>query len=148
MPPPTSIVDFRSDTVTRPTDEMRQAGVLAAAALIGLRDRDRLVEDHARAGDLRAGLSEMFSEAIGGGPSNMVTLSDDALPMTGEEFVDRMREQDVLVSLIKPGVVRFVTHRDVGDAAVDQRLWPQLVVLRGSSAVLFLCDGVVGAGGR
>ena len=68
--------------------------------------------------------------------------------MTGEEFVDRMREQDVLVSLIKPGVVRFVTHRDVGDAAVDQRLWPQLVVLRGSSAVLFLCDGVVGAGGR
>lgn len=60
---------------------MRQAGILAAAALIGLRDRDRLVEDHARAGDLRAGLSEMFSEAIGGG-----------------------------------------THRDVGDAAVDQAL--------------------------
>lgn len=25
VPPPTSIVDFRSDTVTRPTDEMRQA---------------------------------------------------------------------------------------------------------------------------
>jgi threonine aldolase len=52
----------------------------------------------------------------------MVTLSDDALPMTGEEFGDRMREQDVLVNLIKPGVVRFVTHRDVGDAAVDQAL--------------------------
>ncbi len=98
---------------------MRQAGVLAAAALIGLRDRDRLFEDHARAGDLRSGLSEIFPEAIGGGPTNMVTLNDDALPMTGEEFVDRMREQDVLVSLIRPGVVRFVTHRD---AAVAQAL--------------------------
>ena len=101
---------------------MRQAGVLAAAALIGLRDRGRLVEDHARAGNLRAGLSEVFPDAVGGGPTNMVTLSDDALPMSREDFVDRMREQDVLVSLIRPGVVRFVTHRDVGEAAVAPAL--------------------------
>ena len=101
---------------------MRQARVLAAAALIGLQDRDRLFEDHARVGDLLSGLSEIFPEAIGGGSTNMVTLNDDALLMTGEEFVDRMREQDVLVSLIRPGVVRFVTHRDVGGAAVAQAL--------------------------
>ena len=76
----------------------------------------------------------------------MVTLNDDALPMTGEEFVDRMREQDVLVSLIRPGVVRFVTHRD---AAVAQAL-SATVVWRGNSVVFFVrrTNGELGAGGR
>lgn len=101
---------------------MRQAGVLAAAALIGLRDRDRLVEDHSRAFALRNGLGEVFPEAVGGGPTNMVTLNDHALGMEAEDFVADMAKEGVLVGVIKPGVVRFVTHRDIDDAAVAQAL--------------------------
>ena len=99
---------------------MRQAGVLAAAALIGLRDRERLAEDHTRAQMLRDGLSELFPDAVDDGPSNMVTLREEGLPLGGEDFVAGMGQENVLTGLIKPGVVRFVTHRDVDDAAVSQ----------------------------
>ncbi len=101
---------------------MRQAGVLAAAARIGLRDRGRLEADHALAADLGRRLSERFPKAVDEVSTNMVVVDEAGLPFSGEQLRDRLEAVGVRVGFIKPGVLRFVTHRDVTAADVDRVL--------------------------
>jgi threonine aldolase len=93
---------------------MRQAGVIAAAARIGLRDRDRLAEDHALAVELATALRDRLPDAEVAQPeTNMVLVAEEGLPVSGAEFVRALAEERVLVGHIRPGVLRFCTHRDV-----------------------------------
>ncbi len=101
---------------------MRQAGVIAAAALVGLRDRERLHLDHEVAQRLGRELSKRYPDAASVGDSNMVLLDEVGLPFRLASFVAGLDAAGVRVGLIKPGVLRFVTHRDVDDADVDRVL--------------------------
>ena len=46
-----------------------------------------------------------------------------------------MGQENVLTGLIKPGVVRFVTHRDVDDAAVSQAMTAAMVPEGGNRGI-------------
>jgi threonine aldolase len=95
---------------------MRQAGVLAAAGIIGLTQMvERLVEDHANA--------RMFAQAIAGAArlrvrpeeveSNFVffaVLGDDERPINPEPFIAAAKREGVLLSEGDEIRVRAATH--------------------------------------
>jgi threonine aldolase len=98
---------------------MRQAGVLAAAARVALRDRERLADDHALARSLAAALDERVPGWVAARPeTNMVRVLGARLPGGPEAFRAALAAAGVLVGYIRPGVLRFVTHRDVDAADV------------------------------
>jgi len=102
---------------------MRQAGILAAAALVALDDMlPRLAEDHVTA----ARLAQIVAEAPGVilDPSTVETnivffaLADDA-PLGAGELAARLREEGVLVHALGPSRVRMVTHYEISMADVE-----------------------------
>jgi threonine aldolase len=95
----------------------RQAGIIAAAGLVALDDVDRLRDDHALARLLWAELSTVLPDGTLPGPprTNIVVARMGA---HAGEFVAALGRQGVVVTEIVPGVVRFVTHRDVDESAV------------------------------
>ena len=104
---------------------MRQAGILAAAGLIGLREMaPRLAEDHANARRLVEGLASIRGLAVD--PSavrtNIVVFSVAPLGLTSEEFLARLASRGVLGVSFGPETVRFVTHHDVETRQIDEAL--------------------------
>jgi threonine aldolase len=98
---------------------MRQAGVLAAAARVALRDRERLAEDHALARSLAEMLAGALPGAVTAPPqTNMVQVAGNRLRGGPEVFRQALAAAGILVGYIRPGVLRFVTHRDVDAADV------------------------------
>lgn len=97
---------------------MRQAGVLAAAALVALRDGPaRLKEDHRRTRRLAQALLEAgYSVNMAAVQTNIiyVTIPDAAAQ------VARWAEKGVLASALGPDSVRFVLHHQVGDEALEE----------------------------
>jgi threonine aldolase len=97
---------------------MRQAGIVAAAALYALdHNVDRIADDHARARRLADGLVDagvrVDLEQV---ETNFVQIDvgDDRAGA-----IDRMRAEGVLVSTtVHPTVVRAVTHLDISDEDV------------------------------
>ena len=100
---------------------MRQAGIVAAAALYALDHHvDRLAEDHARARRLADGL------AAAGLPvdpfeceSNFVAVDLGPLGLATDEAVARAREGGVLMSRLRPGVLRAATYLGVEDDMIE-----------------------------
>ena len=102
----------------------RQAGVLAAAGLVALRDGPgRLAEDHASARRLATGVAEILPGSV-----------DPAAVETNIVFVDvagtcagpaawrqRLAAHGVLVTMVA-GRVRMLTHADVSTAGIDAAL--------------------------
>jgi threonine aldolase len=117
---------------------MRQAGVLAAAGLIALRDwPELLVRDHARARRLAQGLAGIPGLHVD--PATVETnivmalMPADTIP----GFLAFLRERSVLAATAGIGRVRFVTHRDLDDAAVGTCLqavaaWAKSVPAKGA----------------
>ncbi|MEO6795648.1 MAG: GntG family PLP-dependent aldolase [Candidatus Dormibacter sp.] len=104
---------------------MRQAGVLAAAGILALDQMvDRLADDHANARRLGEGLQGIAGIDIDRSriESNMV-FGTCRPPLTAREFIDRCREEGVLLDQASPQRWRMVTHRGVTaedvEAAVD-----------------------------
>ena len=103
---------------------MRQAGIVAAAGLYALdHNVERLADDHARA----RRLGEAWADA--GLPvdlelvqTNFVQLDVAALGLTVEDALARIREQGVLLSQTRPGVLRAVTSLEVDDDAIETAL--------------------------
>jgi threonine aldolase len=98
---------------------MRQAGIVAAAALYALdHNVDRIAEDHARARRLAEGLAEAgVSVDLEQVETNFVQI--DVGPDRAAA-IDRMKENGVLVSTtVHPTVVRAVTHLDIADDDID-----------------------------
>jgi threonine aldolase len=107
---------------------MRQAGVLAAAGLIALHEMPkRLQEDHANA--------RLLADAVAAQPktaeidlesvqTNIVIfkLRGKGQGTEGDAagFSAALKEKGVLVSVIGPHSVRFVTHYDVDHAACEK----------------------------
>jgi threonine aldolase len=103
---------------------MRQAGVLAAAGMIALEDnRERLGEDHRRARRLAEGIAARGW--LGADPAAVATnmvMADVPPPATVEEALRGLAGQGVLAGSIAPGRIRFVTHLDVDDAAIERAI--------------------------
>ena len=97
---------------------MRQSGVLAAAALYALDHHvDRLADDHARARRLVEGLADagvpVDLDAV---ETNFVSIAET------EGALERLREQGVLLSDLRTGYLRAVTHLEVGDEDVERAI--------------------------
>jgi threonine aldolase len=98
---------------------MRQAGIVAAAALYALDHHvDRIADDHARARRLAEGLVEAGVKVdLDQVETNFVQI-DVGPDRAGA--IGRMKERGVLVSTtVHPTVVRAVTHLDVADDDID-----------------------------
>jgi threonine aldolase len=102
---------------------MRQAGIVAAAALYALDHHvDRIAEDHARARRLAEGLVEAGVDVdLEQVETNFVQID---VGRDRAAAIDAMKREGVLVSTtVHPTVVRAVTHLDIGDddvtAAID-----------------------------
>jgi threonine aldolase len=102
---------------------MRQAGVVAAAALVALETMvERLAEDHRRARRLAeevAGLPgiDVDLESV---QTNMVYLRVRGGDAGARSLTGRLGERGVLAIPLPGGVVRFVTHNDLGDEDIDR----------------------------
>jgi threonine aldolase len=104
---------------------MRQAGIVAAAGLYALdHNLERLADDHAHAlrlaeGWAAAGLPIDLEQV----ETNFVQVDVGALGLGEWEAVGLIREHGVLLSrTMRPGVLRAVTHLDVGDDDVAEAL--------------------------
>lgn len=100
---------------------MRQAGILAAAALYGLDHHvERLAEDHANARALADGLASI--EGIGVDPAATETNIVVFLVEDAHALVAGLAERGVEMSALHPNVVRAVTHLDVDREAIERSL--------------------------
>ncbi len=102
---------------------MRQAGLLAAAALYAVENNvERLAEDHRRARDLAEGLGGMSAFDVEPPQTNivMVGCADDVL--AAPALADLLQEDGILVHPFGPRRIRAVTHLNLDDADVGRAL--------------------------
>jgi threonine aldolase len=113
---------------------MRQAGVLAAAALYALDNHvARLAEDHANARRLADGIRpidglRLVPDFV---DTNMLFFRIDPALGTAAEFAADLKAQGVLMLSTAPHTIRAVTHLDVGAADVDRAVEIIKAVARG-----------------
>ncbi len=115
---------------------MRQAGVIAAAALYSLANNvERLDEDHANARILASAFSETEGLRLESGPveTNLVWVDVDPTLGTAAEVAAYLKSHGVLVSVLGEQVIRACTHLDVSrqdaETAADviRRLEPAMI---------------------
>jgi threonine aldolase len=108
---------------------MRQAGVIAAAALHALDHHvDRLAEDHERARRLAEGLAQL--PGIGLDPAEVETNIVVFTVPDADAFCAGIQDHGVRMGALDPTTVRAVTHLDVDDAGIDAALRAADAVLR------------------
>jgi len=95
---------------------MRQAGLIAAPGLCALENRHRLADDHERASRLATGLDELEGLSVAEPETNIVLVETDVPATT---FLDRCEREGILGVPFDDHVVRFCTHWDVDDEAVE-----------------------------
>lgn len=104
---------------------MRQAGVIAAAALYALEHHvDRLADDHANAQRLADGIRridelELDPEQV---DTNLVFFRVDPAWGPAQEFSERLRQRGLLMLATSPTKLRAVTHLDVTSDDVDRAI--------------------------
>ena len=101
---------------------MRQAGVIAAAALVALETMvERLAEDHSRARRLAEAVAARWPDA-GCDPdlvrTNIVVFTHSDPP----KLLAHLHDHEVLAGTIAPDVLRLVTHNDVDDEGLEKAL--------------------------
>jgi threonine aldolase len=104
---------------------MRQAGILAAAALYALDHLvDRLAEDHANAQRLAAGIRRIPSLRLDPDVVDTNILFFQIAPALGTAagFCERLRGEGLLLLSTAPTRIRAVTHLDVTAADVERAL--------------------------
>ncbi len=105
---------------------MRQAGVLAAAGLVGLTTMiDRLAEDHQRAAALAAGLSQIPGILIRPNTpqTNMVFLDmEPELGISVETIIQTLKRDGILIGASGTYGFRLVTHHDIDDTAIQKTI--------------------------
>jgi threonine aldolase len=104
---------------------MRQAGLLAAAAIYALdHNIDRLAEDHANAKRLAEGLCQIPGITINPAEveTNIVIFTIDPRLGTGATFAAKLKEAGVWMLANGPQKVRAVTHLDVSREQIEEAL--------------------------
>jgi threonine aldolase len=100
---------------------MRQAGYLAAAGLYALQNNiERLLVDHQNAQTLVAALNKKsFIDIILPTETNIIIFSVKN-EMTPTLFIEKMKENNILMYPISPTQVRIVVHLDISDAMIKE----------------------------
>lgn len=100
---------------------MRQAGVIAAAGLYAIDNHiERIADDHRRAKQLETALkTASFVEEVFPVDSNLVIFRL-AADMPADTFINTLKANNILAINMGPQLVRFVTHLNVDDAAIDK----------------------------
>lgn len=102
---------------------MRQAGIIAAAGLIALKEMPkRLVEDHQNARQLAEALAELrhFSIDLKLVQTNIVVCT--LREVRSDQVIEALAEHGVQAVAISPVEIRFVTHRDVSREDVSRAI--------------------------
>jgi threonine aldolase len=102
---------------------MRQAGILAAAALYAVEHNvERLADDHRRARTLAEGLADIPVFRVEPPETNivMVDVTDDAF--AAPALAALLEEEGVLVHAVGPRRLRAVTHLELDDADIERAL--------------------------
>ena len=110
---------------------MRQAGVLAAAALVALEETPvRLQEDHLNARRLAEGLAELPGVRIDPEKvaTNIIIFDVSGTGRTADEICARLQERGVLASGFGQSI-RMVTHYDVSTEDIETALREIRVIL-------------------
>jgi threonine aldolase len=113
---------------------MRQAGVIAAAGLVALREMvDRLVEDHENAAALADGLAEMSGLEVDPAPlrTNIVYFTLRHPQLTPAQLVAGLEERGVRILALGPDRLRAVTNYHVTTDDVPSALTAFREVLGG-----------------
>jgi len=97
---------------------MRQAGFLAAAGIYALDNHlERLVEDHQKAQGIGKLLKKLtFINRVEPIETNIIIFEIDEKIMTGEFFIEKLRQNNVHIIGMGQGKLRIVTHLDYTDA--------------------------------
>lgn len=99
---------------------MRQAGVIAAAGLVALRDHvERLADDHVRARRLAEAVADRLPEA-GLDPATVRTNIVVFAHADPGSLLAHLAAGGVLGGTVAPGRVRLVTHLDIDDRGIEQ----------------------------
>ncbi len=103
---------------------MRQAGVIAAAGVVALEQMtERLVEDHARAKRLAAGLADMPGVMVEPVFTNILYFSlAPQVTLTTDEVAARLREYGILINPRSGRTFRAVTHYWIDDEGIERTL--------------------------
>jgi threonine aldolase len=109
---------------------MRQAGILAAAALYAMEHHiERLAQDHENAKRLGEGIANIPGlaldpeQAAGGIETNILFFDlDPDLPMTAAQLCAKLKASGVLMLPPGPRRIRAVTHLDVSRDMIDAAL--------------------------
>jgi threonine aldolase len=102
---------------------MRQAGIIAAGGLYALEHNiARLADDHRRAKALGERLARVPGLAIDEDKlqTNMVFADTQGVGLPAARIVELLNAQGVLALAPLPWSVRFVTHLDLDDRAVEK----------------------------
>ncbi|MDR0909153.1 MAG: low-specificity L-threonine aldolase [Spirochaetaceae bacterium] len=102
---------------------MRQAGILAAAGIIALKESTkRLADDHKRARLLENALKKIPGIQVEHGDINMVFFSYEGAKKAGagEAIVKQFADKGIVIGEPDKGLFRFVTHYWIGDAELEQ----------------------------
>jgi threonine aldolase len=101
---------------------MRQAGIIAAAALYALEHHvDRLKDDHAHARILAGAFEQTEGFALESGPveTNLVWIVVGRSLGTAAEVAAYLRSRGILISVLGPQVLRACTHLDLSRDQVE-----------------------------
>lgn len=102
---------------------MRQAGVIAAAGLLALRDGPALLpHDHERAQRLARGLAELPWCAVDPAVVETNIVMADLRTGAPAALLSHLQRHGVLAATAGPRRVRFVLHRDVDDSMLQRCL--------------------------
>ena len=128
---PASFIEEARRVRVQLTGGWRQAGVIAAAALVALEEGPpRLHEDHEHARRLAAGIAEAIPGAIDpeAVETNILFIDPSPIGLSPAEAVQRLRDEGILATLVA-GKVRMLTHRDVSISDIDEAIaaWRRLV---------------------
>lgn len=101
---------------------MRQAGSIAAAGIVGLETMiDRLKEDHATAKRLATGLHAIDASLTDPAEieTNIVRVNVRAGRRSAAQWAEDFKARGIAVSPADSGSLRFVTHRHISNADID-----------------------------
>ncbi|MFW5678910.1 MAG: threonine aldolase family protein [Pseudomonadota bacterium] len=104
---------------------MRQAGIVAAAALYALEHHyDRLADDHARAQRLAEAVADIPGLDVVGGPveTNLVFLSTEASGRAAADISRDLLALGVRINPTAPTTLRACTHLDIDDAGLERAI--------------------------
>ena len=101
---------------------MRQAGSIAAAGIVALETMvDRLMDDHATARRLAAGLHGVNATLVNPAEveTNIVRVSVRASGRNATQWAEEFAQRGIAVSPADSASLRFVTHRHISNNDVD-----------------------------